>query len=142
MNSVLNFCYRTSELPSTLKGLKFAEISATTPAYDAAVLSEKKNYDFLIVKENKNQVGLFFPAYLKEFFHAKGEEIFQTHSFSLDAVPGQSETLPVMIKKMDLKNVDFHSEHVNIIPAFRKCPGGGGHIIYGIHCSIHDIDIQ
>ena len=142
MNSVLNFSYHTAVLPSSLEGLNFAEISSKTPAYDAAVLSEKKNYDFLIVKENKNQVGLFFPAYLKEFLHAKGKEIFQTHSFRLDAVPGQSETLPVMIKKMDSKNVDFHSEHVNIIPSFRKCPEGGGHIIYGTHCSIHNIDVQ
>jgi hypothetical protein len=139
MNTVLNFSLITPQLRADLPDLRFTEIDSSVPAGAAAALTEKGRYDYLVVKDQGNVAGFFFPEYVKGIIHARGAEIFQANSFDMNALPHPAFSLVQIIDRIDAHNIDFRSDLVNVNPTIFLCSVGGGHIVFRQNCPIHHV---
>jgi hypothetical protein len=123
-------------MPGNIQNLHFVEIDSAFCAQKAAALAEKGKYDFLIVKDRGEIVGLFFPEYLKQILHSNEADI--VYRYNLKALPAENISLVEIIEQIDAQNIDFHSELVNVSPNIWKCRSGVGHITFSNPCPIHN----
>src|SRR5689334_23163194 len=127
-NNVLNFSWRLPGPIALHPDLSVGVVPSRVSAVLAAEIAERNGFDVLLVTEKGAPVGAFFRDYLLD--------ILPTHHLVLSSGGvGQNMTLPEMIRTMDDRGVDFHSELVNLTPDLWKCPAG--HITKGNPCPRH-----